>query len=126
MYSNNNRPVFLDLTKIRLPVVALVSIGHRISGVMLFASLPFAVYLFGVSLQSAEGYSWVISLLSQSAFKLLSIPWIWFLSHHLFAGIRHLLLDMEIGVEKEQARFSARLATGAGLVMLLIALVAVW
>ncbi len=126
MYSNNNRPVFLDLTRIRFPVVALVSIGHRISGVMLFASLPVALYLFGLSLQSAEGFAWVSALFSHVLFKLLLIPWIWFLSHHLFSGIRHLLLDMEIGVEREQARFSARLAIGAGLVMLLIATVAVW
>ena len=126
MYSNNNRPVFLDLTRIRFPVVALVSIGHRISGVMLFASLPVALYLFGLSLQSAEGFARVSSLLSQVPFKLLLIPYIWFLSHHLFAGIRHLLLDMEIGVEREQARFSAKLAIGAGLVVLLIAGVAVW
>ncbi|HHS83862.1 MAG TPA: succinate dehydrogenase, cytochrome b556 subunit, partial [Gammaproteobacteria bacterium] len=121
MYSNNNRPVFLDLTRIRFPVVALVSIGHRISGVMLFASLPVALYLFGLSLQSAEGYAKVSSLLSGVPFKLLLIPYIWFLSHHLFAGIRHLLLDMEIGVDREQARLSAKLAIGAALVMLVIA-----
>jgi len=29
------------------------------------------------------------------------------LSHHLLAGIRHLLLDVEIGLEKSSARASA-------------------
>ena len=126
MDTNNNRPVFLDLRRIRFPAVALVSIGHRVSGVMLFASLPVALYLFGLSLQSAEGYDRVSSLVAQPLFKLLLVPYAWFLSHHLFAGIRHLLLDMEIGVEREQARLGAGLAIGAGLIMLLIALVAVW
>ncbi len=126
MQSNNQRPLFFDLTRIRLPLTALVSIGHRISGVMLFLSLPLLLYLFGLSLQSEEGFARVGAILSQPLAKLLLIPYAWFLAHHLFAGIRHLLLDMEIGVEKEAARLGSRLVVAAGAVVLLIAMVGVW
>ncbi len=126
MQNDDRRPLFLDLFRIRFPLTALVSIGHRISGVMLFLSLPWFLYLFGLSLQSAEGFARVEAILSQPLFKLLLIPYAWFLAHHLFAGVRHLLLDMEIGVDKEAARLGSRLVLVAGGVVLLMAMVGVW
>ena len=44
------RPVFLNLTQIKLPVGALTSIGHRISGVVLAINVPIAIYLLQRSL----------------------------------------------------------------------------
>ncbi len=126
MYSNNNRPVFLDLTRIRFPVTALASIGHRISGAMLFLSLPAVLYLFGLSLQSAADYARVTALLSSTPLKLLAILYSWSLAHHLLGGVRHLLVDMEIGVGKRPARLTAVLVLASGLLALSISAVAVW
>lgn len=39
------RPKHLDLGKISLPIMAKVSILHRISGVALFLALPLLIYL---------------------------------------------------------------------------------
>jgi len=39
--------------------------------------------------------------------RLLMLVLVWALSHHLLAGLRHLLLDMEVGIEKSRARASA-------------------
>ena len=51
----SRRPVFLDLMRIQMPVGALTSIGHRISGVVLAASVPATVYLLGLSLRDEAG-----------------------------------------------------------------------
>ncbi len=126
MQSDDRQPVFLDLFRIRFPLSALVSIGHRVSGVMLFLSLPAALYLFGISLQSAAGFAQVREMLAQPEARLLLIPWAWFLTHHLLAGIRHLLLDMEIGVERGAAQRGSLLVIGGGLLALLLVMVGVW
>lgn len=42
--ARSTRPVFLNLTQIRMPVGALTSIGHRVTGVLLAASVPVCVF----------------------------------------------------------------------------------
>lgn len=50
-----SRPVFLNLTQIHMPIGAIASIGHRLSGVLLAASVPFGVALLDRSLQHEQG-----------------------------------------------------------------------
>ena len=50
------RPKYLDLARIRLPVPGFVSILHRISGAALFLFAGVLLYLFQESLQSPESY----------------------------------------------------------------------
>lgn len=103
----DNRPVYLNLIKIRLPLAGIVSFAHRISGVLLFLFLPFSVYLLDQSVQSAESFASVEKLLNQPLMLAVQILVLWSITHHFFAGIRFLLIDAEIGVEKSQARFGA-------------------
>ncbi|MBE9559778.1 MAG: succinate dehydrogenase, cytochrome b556 subunit [Proteobacteria bacterium] len=108
---SDNRPVYLNLLKIRLPVPGIVSFAHRITGVLLFLSLPFAVYLLDLSIESQDSFARVQQILDQPVMLIVQILLLWSIAHHFFAGIRFLLIDAEIGVEKSQAR------TGAWLVM---------
>ena len=103
----DNRPVYLNLIKIRLPLAGIVSFAHRISGVLLFLFLPFSIYLLDLSVQSAESFASVEQLLNQPLMLAVQILVLWSITHHFFAGIRFLLIDAEIGVEKSQARFGA-------------------
>jgi len=109
---SDHRPVYLNLLKIRLPVPGIVSFAHRITGVLLFLALPFAVYLLDLSIESQESFTRVQQMLDQPFMLLLQILLLWAIAHHFFAGIRFLLIDAEIGVEKTSMR------TGAWLVML--------
>lgn len=101
------RPVYLNLFKIRLPVMGLVSLAHRASGILLFIAIPFVIYLLDLSVLSSEGFDSVISLLNQPYVQLIEISLLWALTHHFFAGIRFLLIDADIGIEKKSARYSA-------------------
>lgn len=107
MNNSNKRPVYLNLLKIRLPITGVASFLHRVSGVLLILFIPVVIYVFELSVANESGFRYVHSLLDNLAIKLLLIIVLWAILHHLFAGIRFLLLDMDVGVAKHQARFGA-------------------
>jgi len=98
-----NRPKHLDLLRIKLPITGIVSIAHRISGVLLVLSIPFWLYLLERSISGPTGFAEVENLLDGFFVSLLAIIVLWALVHHFWAGIRFLLLDLDIGIEKQQA-----------------------
>jgi succinate dehydrogenase / fumarate reductase cytochrome b subunit len=112
MTLRSRRPVFLNLTQIAMPVGALTSIGHRISGVILATSVPAAIYLFALS--------------EHLAFKAAAVIAVWALAHHLLGGVRHLLSDFDIGSPLRSARKSAWFVNLAGVAVAVLAVVVVW
>lgn len=120
MTHQQNAPVFLNLFRIRMPAGAVASIAHRISGVLLFLSLPLLAWLLDLSLQGGEGYERAIALLQSTGVRLASIVLVWSLLHHLVAGIRFLLIDVHLGVSMPAARLSAWFANLAAVLMALL------
>jgi succinate dehydrogenase / fumarate reductase cytochrome b subunit len=117
-----DRPVTLPLLKLRLPLAGWVSFLHRVSGVLLFFSLPLALYAFEQSLLGPESFEWVRQLFAYSLVRLALLIATWALAHHLFAGIRHLLMDIHFGTSLRAARRSALgVAIAGGLVAALTA-----
>lgn len=121
MGNNNKRPVFLDLARIHLPVTAVLSIGHRITGVLMILLIPLLAFLFDRSLAGEEGYDFVVSLLQGNAFRALLLIVIWLFMHHFLSGLRYLLIDLDIGVDVQSARFTAWLVLAGGVLSLIIA-----
>lgn len=127
MPKRNNRPIYLDLTRISLPITALISIAHRISGIVLFLSMPFAIYLLDLSLSSAQGFDRAQRILSHGLVRLLVIVILWALAHHVFAGLRFLLIDIGIGVERDDARRTAWvIAVGSSVALVMIGGILLW
>ncbi|HEY1181445.1 MAG TPA: succinate dehydrogenase, cytochrome b556 subunit [Rhodocyclaceae bacterium] len=102
-----SRPKFLDLTAIRLPLAGFVSILHRVSGSLLFLALPALIGMFALSLESPAGFERAGQLIRQPMIGIPLFGLAWAYLHHFCAGIRFLLLDMHIGLDKEGARKSA-------------------
>lgn len=117
-------PKFLNLAQIRFPVGAIASILHRVSGIVLVVALPVLVSALGESLQSPRGFDAVLDAALRSWLTPLLFVGVWALVHHVFAGIRHLLMDVGVGVRLPQARASAFVSIGAGIVAVLLALLA--
>jgi len=107
MTSRDPRPVALNLFRIHFPVSAVVSILHRLSGLLLFLGIPVAVYLLERSLVDARGFARVQGLLATPALRLFGLSVAWAFSHHLLAGLRYLLIDLGIGVDRAGARAGA-------------------
>lgn len=123
-----NRPPIkhLDLLTIRLPLPGVLSIFHRISGVILIGALPFALAALQWSVGTPEEYAQVTKCLSHPFIKLCVWGVAWALFHHLCAGIRFLLLDFHIGISLPAARFSAGAAFAISILMTLVFGVWLW
>lgn len=119
--SAHSRPVFLNLAQIRMPVGALTSIGHRVTGMLLAAGIPFAVYLLHRSLQNEQGFAEVLRLLGHGAVKVAIVLVVWALAHHVLAGVRHLFSDFNVGSPLRLARRSAWLVNLGGVTVALFA-----
>ena len=122
--SRRRRPVFFNLMQILMPVGALTSITHRVTGIFLALSVPFSIYLLDLSLQGPQSYEQVISLFDKLAFRGAAIVLVWVLTHHVLAGIRHLLSDVDIGSQLPAARRSAWVVNLGGIAVALLAAVA--
>ncbi len=120
------RPKHLDLTKIRLPLPALVSILHRISGLGLFLFLPFLLYLLHSSLASPDSYVRFRGAIENPLVKVILLGLLWAWLHHFCAGIRFLLLDVHVGIELQSARQSSRIVLAVSLVLTVILGVFLW
>ena len=124
---NKHRPTNVypaDLLSFSWPITALVSISHRLFGVVLFAGVAFGLYGLEVSLSSAEEFA-ALKLLIKSPFGMF-VTWglLAALSFHFVAGLKHLLMDLGIGETLEGSRLAARLTFLLSAV--LMALAAVW
>ena len=115
------RPAFFNLFQIQLPVGALTSIAHRLTGVVLAVATPFAVYLLGLSLRGPDGYAEAGALFDRWWARLAAVVVVWAFSHHLLAGLRHLLMDVDVGSRLEPARRSAWAVNVAGAALALLA-----
>jgi len=118
----DTRPVYLNLLRIRQPITAISSIGHRISGVLLFLSIPFIILALQHSLSGPDGYQQLATLFDNGFTKLIVLLVAWSLAHHFFAGIRFLLLDIDWGVDIATARKTAMIVNVCGVLGVLIAM----
>ena len=104
------RPVYLDLTKIRLPMSAFSSITHRLSGIyVFFVTLPLLLYIINESTSSKSNFDQLLSSLNTfnnfSIFFYISISIFWY---HILTGIRHLIMDFfHVGESLQGANYSA-------------------
>ncbi len=120
MKTKDSRPKYLNLLKIRLPITGVASINHRLSGLILFLSIPVSLYLFQLSLSSQSGFADMLLWLSSPLIKVALVLLVWSFVHHLFAGFRFLLIDQNIGISLSLARKSAWFVVFAAVIVTLI------
>ena len=117
-----------DLPSYRLPAAGIVSILHRISGVVMFLLLPFIIWMFDTSVSSeisfgrfSAAFNVGLGFVPGWFIKLVTLALIWAYLHHLIAGLRHLYMDVNHAVSKEFGKSSAivTLALSAGLTLVL-------
>lgn len=123
---SQKRPKHLDLTKIRLPLPALVSILHRASGAVLFLFIWLFLYGLERSLASPQDFAALRDMFAHPLVKLLLLGLLWAYLHHLCAGIRHLAMDVHYGTELAAARASSWAVLVVSIALTLAAGVMLW
>ena len=107
--NTDHRPVYIDLRKINLPVSALISITHRLSGIyVFFITLPLMLALIYFSTESEDSFNNLSLFLKDYKFILglivLSFCILWY---HILSGVRHLIMDAHIGDSLIASKYSA-------------------
>ena len=117
---------YLNLFAIRLPLPGVLSILHRVSGVLLIIALPAALAALQCSVSDAAGYERTVALLSHPLGKLVTWGIVWAFLHHLCAGLRFILLDFHIGTDLAAARRSTVVAFVVSIALTLLFGVWLW
>jgi succinate dehydrogenase / fumarate reductase cytochrome b subunit len=110
-----------EILRYRMAPPAVVSILHRVSGVLLFlVGIPFILYLFQNSLTSELSFQTYRAAVSSWLGKLVLLVLIWAFVHHLLAGIRFLTLDLHLAGERAAAALTARVVLGLSVFITLV------
>ena len=123
---NKNRPVNLDISTIKLPITAYVSILHRVSGVILFGGMAVLLIMLDASLESADSFAALKEGLSNPICQFLVWGTLAALAYHMVAGIRHLIMDAGIGETLQGGQDGAKVAIVVAVILILLAGVWVW
>jgi succinate dehydrogenase / fumarate reductase cytochrome b subunit len=109
-----NINAFTDLPSYRLPVAGIVSILHRVSGLIMFLLLPLIVWLFDTSVSSeisfarfSAAFNVGLGFVPAVLVKVVVLALIWSYLHHMIAGVRHIYMDVCHAVTKEFGKSSA-------------------
>jgi len=82
--------------------------------------------LWQETLGSRESFETFRSVVSNPLMKIILLGLLWGYLHHLCAGIRHLALDLHLGIELAAARASSVAVLVASIGLTVIAGVALW
>lgn len=92
----------------------------------MFLAIPGLIYLFDQSLGNAEGFAHAVSLLDSVYVKMVCTILAWSISHHVLAGIRFLLMDIDIGEQLGAAKISAWVVNFAGVIVFILIAFKIW
>ena len=117
-----------DLPSYRLPAAGIVSILHRISGVLMFLLMPFIIWMFDTSVSSEISFARFTSAFNNGLgfvpgflVKLVTLALIWAYLHHFIAGVRHVWMDMShAAVSKARGAASAKVVLASSLLLTVV------
>ena len=120
-----NINAFKDLPTYRLPVAGIVSILHRVSGVLMFVLLPLIIWMFDTSVSSEISFARFRFAFNNGAagvlLKLVALALLWAYLHHFIAGVRHVWMDVShAAVSKQFGAASAKFTLVASLVLTVV------
>ena len=123
MATHTNRPTSPHLQVYRLPLTGIISITHRMTGVMLSAGLIFFVYIVSSVAGGATSYAAMQDLMGFWLVRLIYWGFIYALFFHLCHGVRHLIWDAGKSFDRDTLDRYAMIELGCSLVLTLFTLI---
>lgn len=122
----DKRPVNLNLMTIKLPITSIVSITHRVTGVVLLGGILVLLWMLDVSLESEKGFAFIGDLLDAVWAKIVLWMILAALAYHLVAGVRHLIMDMGFWETLQGGRTSAHVSIALSVILIILAGIWLW
>lgn len=122
----DKRPVNLNLLTVKLPITSLVSITHRVTGVVLLGGILVLLWMLDVSLESEKGFLFIGDLMDAIWAKVVLWLILAALAYHLVAGVRHLIMDMGFWETLAGGRASAHVSIVLSIILIVLAGVWLW
>ncbi|MDD1624356.1 MAG: succinate dehydrogenase, cytochrome b556 subunit [Methylococcaceae bacterium] len=123
MAINNNRPISPHLQVYKQPLTGILSITHRMTGVLLSAGLILFVYIIYSVAGGSNTYAAMQVYMNLWLVKLIYWGFIYALFFHLCHGVRHLIWDAGKGFDRDTLNRYALIELGGSLVLTLITLI---
>ena len=123
---NKRRPVFLNLLQIHLPLGGVLSILHRITGVLLVFAIPAFIYAHQLLNADEDSFTQARELMQTIPGKIVLSLIAWMLIQHSLSGIRHLMMDLDFSYDRIIARKTAGIAFALSLLLILSTGVMIW
>ncbi len=103
------RPLSPHLSVYKLPLTALLSIGHRATGIVNSLALVIITWTLVGAAGPADSFGFIGAIMQSWFGKLMMFGFTVTLYYHLCNGIRHLFWDTGYGFELEAANKSAKM-----------------
>ncbi|AIT09469.1 succinate dehydrogenase [Candidatus Francisella endociliophora] len=119
----------IDLMSIKsynFPITAISSILHRISGVILIIAIPLAVIGMNYSLAGPAGYKQVVAFLTQGWFSFFFWLFLSSITYHVYAGVRHMIMDMGFGESMKVAKATSLIVIVLGVLSAILWGIYLW
>ena len=115
--TDNKNPLSPHLQIYRWHISSLLSITHRISGVINLFSLILIFFWLLVLSFGESNYELFLLMINSFIGKFILIGFTWSMSFHLLSGIRHLVWDFGYGFEIKTANISGIIVIISSLVL---------
>lgn len=104
----------MSIKSYKFPITAISSILHRVSGVILIVAIPLAVVGMNYSLAGPSGYEQTVAVLTKSWVSVFFWLFLSAITYHVYAGIRHMIMDMGFGESMTVAKITSFLVIVLG------------
>ena len=118
--NDSNNPLSPHLQIYRWQISSLLSITHRISGVINLLALILIFFWFSFFSFGENNYQSFLLIINSFFGKFILIGFTWSMSFHLLSGIRHLAWDLGYGFEIKTANISGIIVIIFSLILTII------
>ena len=118
--NDSKNPLSPHLQIYRWQISSLISIIHRITGILNFLGLIFISVWISSAGISENSFEYFSVFLKSFIGRFILIGFTWSISYHLLSGIRHLFWDLGYGYEIKTANFSGILVILSSLILTIV------
>ena len=116
----NNNPLSPHIQIYNWHISSLVSISHRITGIINFASLTLICFWVSYLVLGKDNYELIFIFLNSFIGKFLILAIVWSFSFQILSEIRHLFWDYGIGFDLKIANITGSLVIVGSFILTLL------